>query len=105
MRPAGTRASTAARASAPPGVAALSAGAASGENAPIEMRLARSRAARTALGRRSGSASPSQCTRSSPRRGSSPPASRAATIEPAEVPISCFARRKSSPVACWAPPR
>ena len=36
MRPRGTRASTAARASAPPGVAALSAGAASGENAPSD---------------------------------------------------------------------
>ena len=76
-----------------------SAGAASGENAPSEMRLARSSAARSAPERRSGSTSPSQRMRSSPRRGSSPPASRAATIDPAEVPISCFARRKSSPLA------
>ena len=28
-----------------------------------------------------------------------------ATIDPADVPISCFARRKSSPVAPCAPPR
>ena len=44
-----------ARQRARPGVAALSAGAASGENAPSETRLARSNALRSALGRRSGS--------------------------------------------------
>ena len=88
IRPAGKRASTAARASAPPGVAALSAGAASGDMAPSESGWPASSAARSTPGRRSGSTSPSQRTRSSPRRGSSPPASRAATIDPAEVPIS-----------------
>jgi hypothetical protein len=105
MRPLGTRASSAARASAPPGLAAVSAGAASGEKAPSDTRLARSSAARSVPERRSGSTSASQRTVSSPRRGSSPPPRRAATIEPADVPISCFARRKSSPVALCAPPR